>query len=809
MKTLKSFATLMAATLLFATPLAAETFNLSLSVGGNATFFPEASQGFLVADTAGDGFQFLGSNSSYLLYGATTSANRTLWGADDVVVFANLGTGEFPDVGRGFDTIVLPYDSTALNPNWTSGDALILVWFPSGAAGNGAVFNHYRSDNANDGTIGFITPTQGDTDNIVAIGVTPTSANIALSTNEEFVVWLFEKIFLRVPERDEFMDYRGRLQPNGNLTESGLANEMLRSTAFANQDKPVYAAHYWLGILPANRDSVAAAINLVQENTALLAGWQPFGNSTAAPFGATFGMANATQSILANAGLQSGNASVVSLSNPAFVDWFLGQFDESGVTTDQKTQLTSFMTSHSPQDTRQGALVSFLSNYFASTNDAILGAAARWLLNDRWDPATNRDLSDAYLQLLLDPPVLSISANPPGGGTVTQNGTSTQNATHDVDTHVPIAATPSANYQFLNWSGNGVADTRNATTTVFLDNDIEITANFALILTVSYNTQGGSAIANGATTTGGSIASSPGTPTRAGYTFQGWFTAPSGSSAIAFPYTHGLTGNSTLFAQWTANALTVSYDSQDGSAIANGATKAGAAIASSPETPTRAGYTFNGWYGAPSGGSAIAFPYTHGQTGNFTLFAQWDEIISLSLSGNMSFGNVTLNQTSNRTLTITNNGTGNLTVSGISYPINGFSGNWSGVIAPSNSQNVTVSFKPTATISYSGNLTVQSDASSGVPSLALSGSGVSASNGSANSSPGGGGGGGSPAVVEKSKKKGGKGKSASANKSGGSNKKSEAKKSSGKKKKSEAKKSGGKKKSDSKKSGGKKKKGGK
>ena len=41
----------------------AETFNLSLSVGGNATFFPENSKGFLVADTAGDGFEFIGSRS--------------------------------------------------------------------------------------------------------------------------------------------------------------------------------------------------------------------------------------------------------------------------------------------------------------------------------------------------------------------------------------------------------------------------------------------------------------------------------------------------------------------------------------------------------------------------------------------------------------------------------------------------------------------------------------------------------------------------------------------------------------------------
>jgi uncharacterized repeat protein (TIGR02543 family) len=623
MQTMNTLRTaVLAATLcLTSIPAKSETFNLSLSVGGNATFFPEASKGFLVADTAGDGFQFLSSNSSYLLYEANASAKGTSWGANDIVLLANLETIVFPDVGRGFDTIVLPYDSTALNPNWTTGDALILVWFPDGSAGNGASFSHYRSDIPSDGTIGFTTPSQGSTDNIVAVGISPAGGNITLAANEEFVVWLFEKIFLRLPGRDEFLENLYLLQPAGNLTESGLADAMLRSTAFASQDKPVYAAHYWLGIAPSGRDSLAAAANLVQQNTSPLSAWQPFGNSALAPFGATFGMGNAIQFILNNSTLQSGNASVVSLSNTAFVDWFLGQVDGNGLTAGQKTELANFMDAHSPPAIRQGALVSFLSGYFAlqdsSSNEAILGAAARWLLNDRWDAATNRPLSDAYLQLLLDPPVLAIDVNPPNAGTVTGNGT------HHVDTHVAISATPAAQYRFLKWSGNGVATPGNATTTVFLDNDRQITANFALILAVSYDSQGGSVMANGTTTTGGLIAATPGTPTRAGYTFNGWFGAASEGSAITFPHTHGQTDNFKLYAQWTANSLAVSYDSQGGSVMANGTTTTGGSIAATPGTPTRAGYTFNGWFGAASGGSAIIFPHTHGQTDNFTLYAQW------------------------------------------------------------------------------------------------------------------------------------------------------------------------------------------
>jgi formylglycine-generating enzyme required for sulfatase activity len=67
-----------------------------------------------------------------------------------------------------------------------------------------------------------------------------------------------------------------------------------------------------------------------------------------------------------------------------------------------------------------------------------------------------------------------------------------------------------------------------------------------------------------------------------------------------------------------------------------------------------------------------------------------------------------------------------LTVSGISYP-GGFSGNWSGgTIAASGSRAVTVTFAPTAAQSYSGNVTVNADATSGTTTRAVSGTGVGA-----------------------------------------------------------------------------------
>jgi uncharacterized repeat protein (TIGR02543 family) len=198
-------------------------------------------------------------------------------------------------------------------------------------------------------------------------------------------------------------------------------------------------------------------------------------------------------------------------------------------------------------------------------------------------------------------------------------------------------------YAFVGWNtqsdGSGtsyVAGSGTLTPSLNLTLFAQWTAN---TLTVTYNSQSGSTIAAGSTVTGGSIAASPGSPTRAGYTFTGWFAASSGGSAVSFPYTHGQTASFSLFAQWSANSLTVSFDSQGGSSVEAGSTVTGGSIAASPGSPTRVGYTFTGWFTGSSGGSAVSFPYSHGQTASFSLFAQWSVItFAVTFSGNGSTG---------------------------------------------------------------------------------------------------------------------------------------------------------------------------
>jgi uncharacterized repeat protein (TIGR02543 family) len=138
--------------------------------------------------------------------------------------------------------------------------------------------------------------------------------------------------------------------------------------------------------------------------------------------------------------------------------------------------------------------------------------------------------------------------------------------------------------------------------------------------TVSFNSEGGSA-ASSQSGPDGSTITLPAAPTYAGYSFNGWFAASSGGSALTSPYT--LSGTTpTLYAQWTANATdTVNFNSEGGTAVGSQTGPNGSTI-TLPAAPTYAGYSFNGWFLASSGGSALTSPYTLAGT-TTTLYAQW------------------------------------------------------------------------------------------------------------------------------------------------------------------------------------------
>ena len=114
----------------------------------------------------------------------------------------------------------------------------------------------------------------------------------------------------------------------------------------------------------------------------------------------------------------------------------------------------------------------------------------------------------------------------------------------------------------------------------------------------------------------------------------------------------------------------------------------------------------------------------------------------ITVSGSLSFGGVVVGNITTGIMSIQNTGTGTLVISSINYPT-GFSGDWSGgSIAAGATQTVTVSFNPSLVQTYSGTISVSSNATMGTNSIPCSGSGIAAITSSNLSNLGGFGGGG-------------------------------------------------------------------
>lgn len=113
----------------------------------------------------------------------------------------------------------------------------------------------------------------------------------------------------------------------------------------------------------------------------------------------------------------------------------------------------------------------------------------------------------------------------------------------------------------------------------------------------------------------------PTAPSLSGYRFLGWSNTSNGS-IIANAAATVIAGQA-LFAKWL-QLSTVTYNSNSGSAVANGSFGAGETV-SAPTPPTRTGFAFAGW-SLTNGGAAITFPYLPSSSANLTMFARWDAV---------------------------------------------------------------------------------------------------------------------------------------------------------------------------------------
>lgn len=98
---------------------------------------------------------------------------------------------------------------------------------------------------------------------------------------------------------------------------------------------------------------------------------------------------------------------------------------------------------------------------------------------------------------------------------------------------------------------------------------------------------------------------------------------------------------------------------------------------------------------------------------------------TINVTGDLTFGNVSLFTTSSRILRITNASTATVTITSLSGPSQEFVASWGGgAIAAGASQEVTLSFTPREDKSYSGTLKVNGDHTGGTDTLAIVATGV-------------------------------------------------------------------------------------
>lgn len=143
-------------------------------------------------------------------------------------------------------------------------------------------------------------------------------------------------------------------------------------------------------------------------------------------------------------------------------------------------------------------------------------------------------------------------------------------------------------------------------------------------------------------------------PTRTGYTFNGWYTAA--TAGEAWSGTKPVIESMTLYAQWTINKFTVTFNSNGGTSVASAEEVEYNTTVAEPTAPTKEGGKFAGWYL-----NGIAYDFNTPVTGNITLVAKWtiDEAKTYIKSTQVDVAdgfilNVTITQLEQVTYTVNN-----------------------------------------------------------------------------------------------------------------------------------------------------------
>ena len=276
---------------------------------------------------------------------------------------------------------------------------------------------------------------------------------------------------------------------------------------------------------------------------------------------------------------------------------------------------------------------------------------------------------------------VNLSASPAGKGTFTCGGDAVTSVPAGVTTHPAVTAVPATGYRVNTsatvWSKDNNYVTLSSTTanpvtitgTGTIGNSTALTATFTpKTYTITLNQNGATTESDPTSLTatydgkanGASDVFTLTNPERTGYTFNGWFESAGGTGAEIIttakyykwednPYvtTTGLwqhDGDVTVYAKWTPNNYTVSFDVNGGTASTPDSKEVtfGSAYGTLPSGMTHASKQFIGWYDdADEGeGNHITAETIVSTASDHTLYAHYENVYSVNV--NFKCGDATI-----------------------------------------------------------------------------------------------------------------------------------------------------------------------
>ncbi len=197
--------------------------------------------------------------------------------------------------------------------------------------------------------------------------------------------------------------------------------------------------------------------------------------------------------------------------------------------------------------------------------------------------------------------------------------TNTNPTTYTVEDAITLAAATKDGYTFDGWKdaeGNTVTSIAAGTT-----GDITLTAAWTVIdYNITYNLDGGTNAEENPATYTVENAVTFAAPTKAGYTFKGWVDA-NGDPITGI--VAGTIGDVEVTATWEIIKYTITYDPEGGTTDPSIVVEYTVNDTVPLSTPTKPGYTFDGWVDA-EGNKLTEIPV--GTTGDITLTATWTAI---------------------------------------------------------------------------------------------------------------------------------------------------------------------------------------